>query len=162
MVKGVTVTTTPTLQMQVIAKDAELQAWRDGYNALRSYLLGSKFAEDRNVNVNDVLLRLEESRHAADDASEAAYLNEIGPQIADGGHRACSHGTACTCGAQGQTMHASTCTLRRVLSTRGWHCPVCAEPLPCLGRKDTDARAAARMTAHWRADHRVEEGATHD
>jgi len=75
---------------QIVAKDAELQAMRDGMSDLITYLTSSKFAEDRSVNVNDVILRVREIQAFAGDASNAAYANEEGPAPV-----ASKHGWAC-------------------------------------------------------------------
>lgn len=48
------------LHDKVKAQAREIAALRDGMRRLRSYLTGAKFHDDTNVNVRDVLLRLDE------------------------------------------------------------------------------------------------------
>jgi hypothetical protein len=62
------------LQMQVAAAEAKLQAIEEGLEDLKRYLHSPKFHGDPMVNIDDIFLRLAETRTAALDAADAAVL----------------------------------------------------------------------------------------
>jgi hypothetical protein len=135
------------LETRIVTKDAEIAALYEGYEAMISYLRSSKFHNgdplDGYVNVQDVINGLRQSQANAFEARIAAYTNEVGPQIAGGSHRGCTHGTG------------------RVAPVNGWHCPQCGQALPGEWN-DTDSKASARMRAHWRTEHRLASRAATD
>jgi hypothetical protein len=69
------------MQAEMASKDAEIAALREGYEAMISYMRSSKFHKTPYVNVADVILGLRQSASNAYDAANAAYLNEVGPQV---------------------------------------------------------------------------------
>lgn len=129
------------LQASIVAKDAEIRALRDGLLEIRAYALSSKFTHPETgnngyVNAADIALRAEQASSVAYDAGHAAYVNEIGPEIADGSHHGCTHGT-----------------FPRVAQFNGYHCRQCGEGLPGEWN-DTESKAQERMRQHWVARHK--------
>ena len=159
-----------SLQAQIIAQNAELQAIRDGLSSLVAYVTSAKFhitafSTDVDmagyVNTDDIVLRINEIKRRAQDAESTAYMNELGPPVAIGGctnnsRATCTHGRRpCDCGARHDpdAFHGSFCA--RYKGWQGWHCPSCGIDIPGYPFDSSEAKAQEWMRQHWRATHRV-------
>ena len=68
------------LQAEIAAQNAEINALREGYQSMIDYMHSSKFSENPYVHVTDVVRGLRQSASNATDASNAAWINEVGPK----------------------------------------------------------------------------------
>jgi len=68
------------LQAEIAQQKAEIESYVQSMRALQDYMHSQKFAEHPYVNVTDIVLWARQALDAGSYASEAAWVNEVGPK----------------------------------------------------------------------------------